>query len=96
MLKPDFGPKILATRLRHGYANNNDMLRRKGELTVSEDDIRVLSTPQTIRLLNLSRRTWDRLIAVGDTPVKTRVSERRVGYRLIDIRAWLDARREVA
>jgi predicted DNA-binding transcriptional regulator AlpA len=29
----------------------------------------------------------------GETPPITRISERRVGYRLIDLEAWLDARR---
>ena len=56
--------------------------------------IRVLSEPETIRAVGLSDRTWDRLKSIGDTPPKTRLSEGRVGYRMCDIKEWLDARRE--
>jgi predicted DNA-binding transcriptional regulator AlpA len=59
------------------------------------DSIRVLSEPETQEVVGLSDRTWDRLKAIGDTPPKTRLSEGRVGYRVVDIKMWLDARREV-
>jgi predicted DNA-binding transcriptional regulator AlpA len=58
------------------------------------DAIRVLNRSQTIRMVDLSDRTWDRLEAVGDTPPKTRISQGRIGYRVADIRKWLDERRE--
>lgn len=58
------------------------------------DLIRVLSEPQTYRAVGLSDRTWERLKAIGDVPPKTRLSEGRVGYRVSDIKAWLDRRRE--
>jgi hypothetical protein len=29
----------------------------------------------------------------GDAPVKTQISPRRIGYRVEDIKAWLDKRR---
>jgi predicted DNA-binding transcriptional regulator AlpA len=58
------------------------------------DSIRVVDEPTALQLLGLSPRTWDRLRAAGDLPIKTRLSTRRVGYRLSDLRAWLDARRE--
>jgi predicted DNA-binding transcriptional regulator AlpA len=75
------------------------MQRRSGdiwEITVDDDldSIRVLSEPQTYRVLGISDRTWDRLKAIGDVPPKTRISEGRVGYRVCDIKAWLDRRRE--
>jgi predicted DNA-binding transcriptional regulator AlpA len=60
------------------------------------DEIRVLNKRQTIQMLNLSGRTWDRLEARGDTPPKTRISQGRIGYRVSDIRAWLDRRRETS
>jgi predicted DNA-binding transcriptional regulator AlpA len=67
----------------------------KGEAQLTEfDQIRVLSKNQTIQMLNLSGRTWDRLEARGDTPPKTRISQGRIGYRVSDIREWLDRRRE--
>jgi predicted DNA-binding transcriptional regulator AlpA len=56
--------------------------------------IRVLSRPQTIKTVGVSERTWERLEADGDVPPKTRLSEGRIGYRVSDIEAWLDARRE--
>lgn len=56
--------------------------------------IRVLSRAATIRMVGLSDRTWDRLEAAGDTPPKTRISQGRIGYRVTDIREWLDRRRE--
>jgi predicted DNA-binding transcriptional regulator AlpA len=58
------------------------------------DSIRVLSESQTYRAVGLSDRTWERLEAIGDVPPKTRLSEGRVGYRVSDIKAWLDRRRE--
>ena len=59
------------------------------------DDIRVLSKPEAISTVGVSKRTWDRLGALGDLPPKTRLSANRVGYRVCDIKAWLNARREV-
>ena len=60
------------------------------------DSVRVVDKAQAQRLANLSARTWDRLEARGETPPKTRLSERRVGYRITDLQRWLDARRETA
>jgi len=50
------------------------------------DSIRVLSEPETIRAIGISDRTWDRLKAIGDVPLKTRLSQGRVGYRVADIK----------
>jgi predicted DNA-binding transcriptional regulator AlpA len=55
--------------------------------------VRVLSKPEARRATNLSDRTWDRMEARGETPPKTQLSDNRIGYRLIDIIKWLDARR---
>ena len=60
------------------------------------DLIRVLSEPEAVEAVGLSRRTWDRLKSLGDVPAKTRLSEGRIRYRVCDIAAWLDARREGA
>jgi predicted DNA-binding transcriptional regulator AlpA len=57
------------------------------------DSVRVVDEFTAIQLSGLSPRTWDRLRARGETPPITQLSSRRVGYRLIDLRAWLDARR---
>jgi predicted DNA-binding transcriptional regulator AlpA len=58
------------------------------------DIVRVLNRAETIRMVGLSDRTWDRLEAAGDTPPNTRISQGRIGYRVSHIRAWLDNRRE--
>ena len=60
------------------------------------DLIRVLSRREAIKTANLSERTWERLEAAGDVPPKTRLSQGRIGYRVSDLKEWLDRRREVA
>jgi predicted DNA-binding transcriptional regulator AlpA len=59
----------------------------------SLDSVRVLDEPTAIELAGVSPRTWDRMRARGETPPITKLSERRIGYRLVDLKAWLDARR---
>jgi len=58
------------------------------------DLVRVLTRPETIRAVGVSEKTWERLEALGDIPTKTRLSQGRVGFRVVDIAAWLDSRRE--
>jgi predicted DNA-binding transcriptional regulator AlpA len=60
------------------------------------DELKVYAKPQTLKLLGISGRSWDRLQACGETPPKTRLSPNRIGYRAADIKQWLDARREAA
>ena len=57
--------------------------------------VRVLSRRETIQVIGVDERTYDRMEAVGDAPPKTQLSKRRIGYRLTDIEAWLNARRRV-
>jgi hypothetical protein len=57
------------------------------------DSIRVVDEPTAIMLVGVSPRTWDRLRARGETPPITRLSAHRIGYRVLDLRTWLDARR---
>jgi predicted DNA-binding transcriptional regulator AlpA len=59
------------------------------------ESIRVLNRTETLKMVGLSDRTWDRLEVAGDTPPKTRISQGRIGYRVADIMKWLDSRREV-
>jgi predicted DNA-binding transcriptional regulator AlpA len=56
------------------------------------DLLRVLTRRQTIALVGLSEKTWERLEAAGDVPIKTQLSQGRVGHRLDHIKLWLDAR----
>jgi predicted DNA-binding transcriptional regulator AlpA len=60
------------------------------------DELKVYTKKETQKLLGLSGRTWDRLEAVGETPPKTRLSPNRIGYRVSDLKEWLDRRRETA
>jgi len=59
-----------------------------------ENLLRVLTRRQTVELVGLSEKTWERLESLGDIPIKTRLSEGRIGFRLDHIKEWLDARRE--
>jgi predicted DNA-binding transcriptional regulator AlpA len=58
------------------------------------ENIRVITRPEAQRICCLSPDTWDRLEKRGETPPVTRLSERRIGYRVIDVMAWLDGRRQ--
>jgi predicted DNA-binding transcriptional regulator AlpA len=69
-----------------------DLLTRWGVGSYSEL-LRVLNRRQTIQLVGVSEKTWERLEAVGDVPIKTQLSQGRVGHRLDHIKQWLDARR---
>jgi hypothetical protein len=54
------------------------------------DLVKVVDEPTAQSLIGVSARTWDRMRA----PPITRLSRRRIGYRIADLKAWLDARRE--
>ena len=58
------------------------------------DDLRVLTSKQAIELLGISEQTFARLEARGEGPPKIRLSPRRIGYRVCDLKAWQDARLE--
>jgi hypothetical protein len=57
------------------------------------ESVRVVDRSTAISIAGVSPRTWDRLEARGETPPKTQLSAKRTGYRLIDQKTWLDARR---
>jgi predicted DNA-binding transcriptional regulator AlpA len=57
------------------------------------DSVRVVDEQTAILLVGVAPRTWDRMRARGDIPPITKLSERRVGFRVCDLKAWLDARR---
>jgi hypothetical protein len=59
------------------------------------DSVRVVSRRKAIEIADVSERTWERLEALGDVPVKTRLSQHRIGYRICDLREWLDRRRKI-
>jgi predicted DNA-binding transcriptional regulator AlpA len=59
----------------------------------SEQDLdRVISFREWCARNSLSEATGRRLLASKKGPIVTRLSERRIGIRERDYRAWLDAR----
>ena len=60
------------------------------------DGLKVLSRPEVIALLGVSKMTVDRIEAKGDGPAKVQLSPRRIGYRVSAVRAWLTAREKGA
>jgi predicted DNA-binding transcriptional regulator AlpA len=57
------------------------------------DSVRVVDKPTACRIVGVDRRTWERMESRRETPPKTRLSPNRTGYRIADLKAWLDARR---
>lgn len=58
------------------------------------DLVRVVDEPTAIMLIGVSPRTWDGMRARGDIPPITKLSYRRIGFRIVDLKTWLDARRQ--
>lgn len=57
---------------------------------------KVLTRREAVAHLGISDRTLFRLEAKGDAPPKIRLSPGRIGYRVSDLNAWMDGRREVS
>lgn len=60
----------------------------------SLNDLRVLTAPEASELLSVSIPVMDRWRAAGEGPRFIRLSARRIGYRLSDLRAWIESRAE--
>jgi hypothetical protein len=56
--------------------------------------VRVVDEPTAIKTVGVCPNTWEKLKRLGEGPPVTRLSERRLGYRIIDLEKWLDGRRE--
>ena len=54
--------------------------------------LQVFDRPTTLKLLNLSKDTFDRLESRGDGPPKIQLSANRIGYRADHLQQWLDGR----
>ena len=54
----------------------------------------VVTREEFASLLRVCATTIDRMHRKGTGPKRIRLSPRRVGYRLEDVRAWLDAKVE--
>jgi len=55
-------------------------------------DDRVLTLAESALISSLSIATFRRTISAGDGPTLTRLSGRRLGVRVRDLRQWLDSR----
>ncbi len=62
------------------------------QLPTALESYRVLPARQAAMLLGLSEATLERLRYTNEGPVARRLSARRLGYRISDLLAWLDAR----
>lgn len=59
--------------------------------TASEPD-RIIREPECLELTGLSRTRRYELSKVGKFPPKVKISERASGWRLRDIREWIESR----
>jgi predicted DNA-binding transcriptional regulator AlpA len=73
----------------------NGVMASTGDQNMGEpNSIRVLNEVELRQMLGISERTFDRLRYRGDLPRRTQLSDRRVGYRVIDVEEWLDRCRQ--
>jgi predicted DNA-binding transcriptional regulator AlpA len=78
--------KGAALSLEHPPGRNSDL-----------DSIRIVRDHEMPETIGTSSSSWQRMKRQGDTPAVTWLSERQRGYRVSDIRVWLDKKRaEVA
>lgn len=55
---------------------------------------RILSTSQAAEYVGMSDKHWRLMHGRGETPRAKRIGERRLGWRLSDLDAWIDSREE--
>ena len=58
------------------------------------ESVKVLTRFEALSHLGLSDRTLIRMERRGDAPPKIRLSPGRIGYRVSDLQAWMNARRD--
>jgi hypothetical protein len=66
--------------------------RRQNERDRAVDDLRIMTIPQCAEVSGISIWTLMRLIKNGRGPVVTRVSDRRLGITLGNLRRWQQSR----
>lgn len=62
--------------------------------TPDVSDLRVLTAAEASALLTVSLPVMERMRARGTGPRFIRLSARRVGYRVADLRTWIEAQAE--
>ena len=50
--------------------------------------------PTAAAIVGLSESTWQALVRAGKAPKPRQLSDRRVGWRVADLEAWVDSRPE--
>ena len=63
----------------------------QGPGTLTLDDLKPLSLPEVESLVGLRKTTIYGRIKAGEFPPPVRLSARKVGWRVADIRAWLES-----
>lgn len=66
----------------------------KPTLDASLNDLRVLTAAEASELLTVSAPVMERWRRAGTGPRFIRLTVRRVGYRIADLRAWMADREE--
>ena len=56
------------------------------------DEFRLIRLPEVLHVCGISRSALYEMIARGDFPRPVRIGSRSVGWRLRDIRTWIDKR----
>ena len=70
--------------------------RQMSTLPDSLNDQRVLDARQSAELIGVSIATFRRLGWAGKLPPSIQVSDRRLGWRVSDLRQWLTSRQTAA
>ena len=55
--------------------------------------VKVIKRKDLLAAIDVDKSTLDRLEARGEGPPKTKLSKNRIGYRICDVKDWLDRRR---
>jgi predicted DNA-binding transcriptional regulator AlpA len=87
-MSPTPAPKIFLDETK------SDTEARKKRPAAVPDSVRVIDRAQAIEAIGVSWNTWERMEERGETPPVTKLSKRRIGYRVVDLQKWLDARRQ--
>jgi predicted DNA-binding transcriptional regulator AlpA len=70
------------------------MLQESPATSILPADERIISEKEAAEACGISVATLRRTVAAGKGPSVIRLSERRIGYRLRDLRIWLDSNAE--
>jgi predicted DNA-binding transcriptional regulator AlpA len=70
------------------------MARSSPPSIIISPDERIITQEQAAEVCDLHQATLKRLRITGEGPPVIRLSQKRIGYRIRDLRAWLDARTE--